>query len=309
MENNKDCPKELVKFTKLEYLGDILNNKLKASFPHEFNDPFDSQLHISRDDLQEIAKHANVDVKEVSFHENFILTTQSTSLIEIDPISYKANLMWSHYADCGSGIAVVYDFDEVNRLHNKKAQANFLRRIRYIDHGPQTRDMFESYIKSHSIENFKNKIKGEIDQEGIDLINALLTYKYQIWNYENEYRIISQVFLKKLIDLHPNSDPYSLTNLMQLRYLKFETYLDLNKIISSIALKINIPPIESLFIDMPKPKKIIIGYKVEDYQIQKLLNLHQSFIKNKDIQVVRLKIPSGIYSENNSFEIDNLLDS
>lgn len=98
---------QIVKFTNPIYITDIISNKLKASFAHEFNDPFDSRFIINKTNIINLAKITNKPIDYIKFYISLFQSVQITSLIKTDPLSYHANLMWGHYANSGKGIAVI----------------------------------------------------------------------------------------------------------------------------------------------------------------------------------------------------------
>jgi hypothetical protein len=98
--------------------------------------------------------------------------------------SYKNILMWSHYADEHKGLVFELDMEGNGSFFN----ANIMRKRK-------TEKV--KYVKEYKLLSYLNDEKREVE--------TLLLYKYKLWKYEKEYRIInfgangSYKFNKKLI--------------------------------------------------------------------------------------------------------------
>jgi len=90
--------------------------------------------------------------------------------------TYKNILMWSHYADSHKGICIGF---KINDEKNFKLEIN--GNNRKIDKVKYVKDFSEL----RAIKFFRYT-----DSSEKDLIKKYLSYKYRIWKYEKEYRII-----------------------------------------------------------------------------------------------------------------------
>lgn len=178
----------LVKFSKSEHIEELLNGKIKASFAHEFNDPFDSRLYVSEDDISFIAENSKYDPVLIKFYLNMFESTQITSFIKCDPVKFEESiLMWAHYAASGKDIAVCYDKSKVECSGSKYAGAWL--DVDYDKKVQKSRDFLENYIKDYS--NHEKRAASTKD---------FYSTKYKGWVYEKEFRIISFGFLEIACD-------------------------------------------------------------------------------------------------------------
>lgn len=102
---------------------------------------------------------------------------------------YRNNLMWSHYADGHKGFCIEYDFKDLKNINN-------LLPVAYSTDRPS--------IPLESIYNCSKDMSTEVAKA---LLIALLT-KDNIWEYENEWRIIISATEGKNIEMPPISAIY-----------------------------------------------------------------------------------------------------
>jgi|GEM_PF-3093472 len=301
----------LVKFTKLEYIDTIIDNKIKAGFPHEFNDPFDSRLHIAEARARTLAQSLQVPFDLIEYHMELLSYIQITSLIRQDPFSYESNLMWAHYADSGRNMAVLYDFKEV-----KQRWPGTLTEVKYQDNYADTESLMEEYIKY--------MIKHELASQKIyeDALIKFYTHKHIHWSYEKEYRIVTFGFASTIKSIGEMSlgkiDYMVLKKYFKMRTLSVQSFYEISRLFSRVSntglsdLKtsgyvgllgvnehqvIEMPHYDTLFISMPKPKEIILGWNVEARKELKIKDICLS----SSIKLSKACIPTGINSNSNSY--------
>lgn len=102
---------------------------------------------------------------------------------------YRNNLMWSHYADGHKGFCIEYDFKDLKNINN-------LLPVAYSTDRPS--------IPLECIYNNSKDMNTEVTKA---LYIALLT-KDNIWEYENEWRIIISATEGKNIEMPPISAIY-----------------------------------------------------------------------------------------------------
>jgi len=280
----------LVKFTKAEYIKDVVKNKLKASFPHEFNDPFDSLFNLTDQEITEIAKNNKVSIEYVKFHLSLFQSIQITSFINVDPISHNANLMWAHYANSGKGIAILYDFNEVKNLQTVSFQ-----KVHYIEEKICERELLETFYKSKN-DNYSK------------FIEIFYSHKLNIWSYENESRVLSFGLISTIVQhFHQFIKPdYELqADLFNVRHLSINTIKELSSVfkekkfnhrvyhcgILSLESRLNkvvlpIHSIESLFVKTPKPKKIIMGWNINAKERNEII----TYCNECDIELTQIEL-------------------
>lgn len=123
-------PKYLVKFTDIKY-DSIFENKVKSSFKYELNDTLELNVWLNPDihpkEAQERINSAN-------------LNTQLCSVTSFhgcdEPNHINSISMWGHYSNAKNGIAIVYRYDDIERVFNKDNWCNepFLVKCEYVSH-------------------------------------------------------------------------------------------------------------------------------------------------------------------------------
>ena len=169
----------------------IKNNTLYLNDPNKFNDPFDCVSMINEDDFTRVVlgkifdeatrTGINPNTPDAILKFNKQIETMkslvATSKEEIKQVGIACfcetthnTLMWSHYADSHRGICLVYKKSEIEDF--AKANNNFI--FKKVD-----------YIKSLKSHNHFDFISNKLD------IKSLLHLKGDVWEYENEWRLIS----------------------------------------------------------------------------------------------------------------------
>lgn len=290
----------LVKFTKLDYIDTVINNKLKAGFPHEFNDPFDPRLHLDKKKAIELAISLKIPFEVVEFYVEHLSSVQITSFIRQNPVSYKSNLMWAHYANSGKGMAVLYDYEEVKRQYS-----GTLGKVEYGQSYMDPQMVIDNYIRYY----FLNDLRYQNDS-GTNL-QKFFKYKHSDWEYENEYRIITFGYISSIISIFRKYtgkiNIYEQKNYFKMRMLTVQSLYEISKLFTRTTDEFNsipdasgyvgligvnrlqtidIPHYDTLFIGTPKPKKIILGWNVEKEVEIKIKNICNDY--NIKLRIVHL---------------------
>lgn len=258
----------LVKFSNYQYVDTLLDGKLKSSFPHEFNDPFDSRLYLSEEKKLSIAKKFNRSVEEVNFYFHMIQSTQISCLIECDPFDFnKSMLMWAHYADSSKNLAVCFNKESIEKSEFSEA----LLKVQYTKSPYSSENTLSDYIDSRVHDN-KSKRK-------VALENHFKT-KNDLWRYENEIRILNFAFMLKLKAQYSSEfEHFDSVNLIEILSLRYQNF---SKLIESGYE-------DTLFLDLKeKPQKVIIGYNFDEKNLPDLI---QKCISRK-ISLSRLRLPT-----------------
>lgn len=182
----------------------IKDSKLYFNTPDSFNDPFDSLpsyniIPESRYKLLNLFAKENYDkLSTAIIDEAFKFSDSAVSSILKD-IDYtklhttkrgitcfsrdKANiLMWSHYADNHSGVCLGFDIDESDEHLEKFFDESKNRHL--FPHGKACRLFPMKYV------SFDERPSIDISDEEDSCLMKILTYKSDLWKYEQEVRII-----------------------------------------------------------------------------------------------------------------------
>ncbi len=91
------------------------------------------------------------------------------------------HLMWSHYANCYSGICVEYDFENMNEF------IGFMYPVDYSDIRPTVS------LKDMGLNKFEKDAEGNLitDEVNIKAIFSYLLKKNKCWSYEEEWRLVN----------------------------------------------------------------------------------------------------------------------
>ena len=137
----------------------------------------------SDNDIKEKQRKVNEKVKQI---QKFMDQDFAVGCLTTD---YRNNLMWSHYADGHKGFCIEYDFKDLKNINN-------LLPVAYSTDRPS--------IPLECIYNNSKDMNTEVTKA---LYIALLT-KDNIWEYENEWRIIISATEGKNIEMPPISAIY-----------------------------------------------------------------------------------------------------
>lgn len=166
------------------FLDSLVKSQLYFAPRDKLNDPFDSNVDISRAANQLIAKGIKTKLLTRFLSEKEVLDRFNKN---IDPLgicsfSLVANetLMWSHYANDHKGVCLRYDFPE--SFLNNEDEILGVSKVSYDS------DAITNWLTNH-IDLFDTDHKAFITT----LLQTLLTSKAPSWNYEKESRIIRPV--------------------------------------------------------------------------------------------------------------------
>lgn len=155
-------PDKIYKFRSLhgdsfKFTQDIfVNQRIYLSKIAEFNDPNEANYFITLEPDNPYSGWANT-----GHYANMLSKVGVYSLTEEN----LNVLMWSHYAAGHTGICIEFDSSKGSRLFSK------IEKVKYTDVDPL--------------------LKREYGKIEIDLLKEVCNYKYHDWNYENEWRIIT----------------------------------------------------------------------------------------------------------------------
>lgn len=178
------------KFISVESFKLILEHEtLRFTRGDSFNDPFESNPYLVPIDWKGLVKEdkSNVDLIKYIANEAFIKICSKiyTTCFSATYLDKKSHLMWSHYANSHRGLCFEVIFPEVNGINYKQG-----------DMVPISVTYCESL--------FEERNKQSMDNPDLPLYMA--TYKSNIWEYENEVRLVlhSGVFDKNKFNLVNN---------------------------------------------------------------------------------------------------------
>ncbi len=163
-----DNPAVLTKFTKYYDTSFLLDGSkaLKMSLPSGFNDVFDSQISLTKENIKFLSKLYKMPEKLIKYYQDKV-----NNLVHI--VSFTANSaenvntshMWGIYADNGKGLALEFDYGELDNSANHTAF-----------------NELHQQFKSYDIKNQNLMIKNEQIQDKAKLLhnnpNALKALQY-----------------------------------------------------------------------------------------------------------------------------------
>lgn len=239
----------LVKFTNYKYIDSIINGQIKSSFSKNFNDPFDSRLILDDEIIQEIAENLDFSksgitsvpvlkdkISSVKFHIEMINSSQITSFIkyqnEQDPFTHESSmLMWAHYAENGKNLAVCFDNCVLDDGNSYYKDACF--DVAYIDKPVASKETVKKYMIA--------SIEGNLQRKR-QLLVEFYQQKANVWKYESEFRVLNM-------------------NILSASVPKLQVVNDSEKsikILKEFCDEFNNSSLS--FLELGKPKKIIMGY-------------------------------------------------
>jgi len=223
----------------------IESSKIKITKPSNFNDPFDCSIPNIDYSFKEIETHfiskinifmktmgqqnLNENKKEFnnlrdeikmdfknSFNKDFfneLLSIRKDWNSHIDNYkilclskSSKNILMWSHYAQEHNGIVLGFDFNKDKPIYKK------LQPVKYDKELKITKDFFNKLFKDLINDSIKSELSGKniINENKFAnvFVNHLFDYlfiKNNVWNYEEEYRLITNASQGNFLDFNDTS--------------------------------------------------------------------------------------------------------
>lgn len=170
MSKNPDI---LTKFTKYYPTSFELepNKSIKMSLPSEFNDLFDSQIHLTANEIKELAKKYNFTEQSIEYmiaKVNNCVHVVSLSGNSADSIN--TTNMWGIYANNGTGLAFEFDFEELAHRANQIPIKNLMCKFDYINN-----------------ENYQNSMLQPEEIEAIKYEKKVLHCQSQEGRYQLSY--------------------------------------------------------------------------------------------------------------------------
>jgi hypothetical protein len=151
-----------------------------------FNDPFESNPYLVPIDWKNLVKEdkSNIELIKYIANEAFVKVCSRiyTTCFSKTYLDKKSQLMWSHYANSHQGLCFEINFPEVNQ-DNYKAGDPVPISVKYCE------SLFDE--------------RSRMTMDSSDLPLYMATYKSNIWEYENEVRLVfnSQGFDKTKFNL------------------------------------------------------------------------------------------------------------
>lgn len=160
-------PSILTKFTKYYPTSFELepDKSIKMSLPSEFNDLFDSQIHLTANEIKELAKKYNFTEQLIEYMIAKVNNSvHVVSLSGNSADSINTTNMWGIYANNGTGLAYGFDFIELEHRANPTPIKNLMNMFDYINNENYQNSMLQpEQIKAIKHEK---KVKHCQTQEG-----------------------------------------------------------------------------------------------------------------------------------------------
>ena len=223
---------ELFKYVTAERIDILQNGLIRFTQPKALNDPFDTQPSI--DEIfsstylnkifgkqifpEELLKFFNVSAKTLPlqfFEENIGIL----SLAE----KYNHMLMWSHYAEHHKGFIIHFNTDHefFRKFLNPENNGNILKKVTYSKDRPKVvldeidfNDFLvrpEQLLSTDSLQDIPDLFSrsgGERFEKFIRMIDKIFYTKDEIWNYEQEWRLVRPLINYNQKIGNPNGDIY-----------------------------------------------------------------------------------------------------
>lgn len=162
------------KFISTDYFKLLLTNEtLRFTRGDSFNDPYESNPYMVPIDWEKLVKpdKSNISVIKGIANEAFIRICSKiyVTCFSTTYLSKQAQLMWSHYANSHKGLCFEIIFPDVNQNNYKQG-----------DIVPISVTYCENLLEERNKQSMTNK----------DLPLYMATYKSNIWEYENEVRLV-----------------------------------------------------------------------------------------------------------------------
>ena len=119
-----DNPAVLTKFTKYYNTSFLLDGSkaLKMSLPSEFNDVFDSQISLTKEKIQFLSKIYKMPEELIKYYQDKLNNLlHIVSFIANSAKNVETSHMWGIYADNGKGLALEFDYGELDNRANNTA--------------------------------------------------------------------------------------------------------------------------------------------------------------------------------------------
>lgn len=303
-----DQPTVLTKFAKYYDTSFLLDEgkAIKMSLSSEFNDSFDTHISLSAEKIQYLSVKHNMPVELIKFYADKL-----SNLIHIVSLVGKSALdrdtahMWGIYADNASGIALEFDYVELDSRANNTRAKQLAKKFYDFDHEKYeylnlTQDQIYQNIKN-------NKRLACLEPDGIKaLIHTFSGYNSTLLGRVSPYiqRLyvnlkngivdddIIEVFNKCYKDIYADNKKflYKISYTIDYTYLlqAFEAYLQY-EVIKSITPNTSVLQVlESLNMKFYKTKSIVWQHENE-YRLITPYYTHKDFIAKSANQLLEMQ--------------------
>jgi hypothetical protein len=205
-------PKNLYRYRSFNEnsISALLSDKIGASKPNTFNDPYDSYPGVNVSDIH-VALREHLDSKVI---EQYLPTEKLTEYVvsAYNDVILKGNnnyiacfseninsiLLWSHYADSHKGFVLEYDFTEMNGIckvdcgRRNQCDRFEMKYPLFPVIYQETRFNAINHILWDILYNLYKDNNISVDSFVPDNYIGIkpLLYKHNIWEYEKEWRLL-----------------------------------------------------------------------------------------------------------------------
>ena len=211
------------KFCSIKTLNLIIEHeKLRFTRGDQFNDPYEANPYLVPTEWSKIVREdkSNTDVIKALANEIFNKLSSKIYIACFSKcyIDRTSKLMWSHYGNSHKGVCFEIDFPELTQ---------------------------ENYLKGEPVPieiTYCKSLKDERDSrnmESDDLPLYLATYKSDVWEYEQEIRLIihKEVFdSKKINEVNDGKNVDVVLNINQIKKVVFGVKSELKEVVKTVKL-------------------------------------------------------------------------
>lgn len=163
----------------------ISNNEIWCSTIENLNDPFEGEFNIDKftqnlDSITSFLSFFRIKKKSETNNKNYISAIKKTFDLTLKSgiyslsADYNNELMWSHYANSHLGYCIEYEFENLKEFE-----------LKFKEYYNPKLNVFDKLSYSQKPFELNNVINNRED------IIKYLFKKSKIWEYENEYRIVT----------------------------------------------------------------------------------------------------------------------
>jgi hypothetical protein len=254
----------------------IKSKLLYAGFPEKFNDCFDTQLRLSKINIDKLAddifitfnyshnplyngSHYNKKVlsHEIEMHSLQMSCLNISCFSSLNPMKFESHKMWGIYGKNGAGFAIQYNVHEISQIMCSNQNSEMID-VCYTDNLQQLNAL--EIIKAIFCYAYNKETS-----KATETIKTFLTTKHKVWENEKEWRFI-------------NVNNYDLIEKYKQDIFKQSGELDINKIKEKISeTKKNNKKIFNFI----KPRTIVFGWNAfsEDCNNKDIIDSYKDFIK------------------------------
>ena len=169
------------------------------STPLEFNDRFDSQIHVTDDFYNSLCNEINITPDENNLYRlklelNLMLSKLRIACFsKIDPISSNSTNMWGLYGNTGTGIAISYNYADLLKCfyeyYSQNNNDKSFDDIKY-EEGYNPSKVITNLVK-HAFNHNNSKIGiGDSDNYIRNYLKTFIYTKSKAWEHEEEIRFV-----------------------------------------------------------------------------------------------------------------------